>query len=498
MKKRTLSAIAIFALVVSLSIITFTQGMIEQDTPFPSLNATSRPIFYGADENTTEVVARNIAALNGSVILADPYENVTIWYRYLGGDNESAPFLFGDDGKTGSDALSWDKDEGILMTYDNETTVEKNDGYGYYNYTFNMSTSFTSFYARYGEYEDMYKIPNLITTEAWQESYFVEDIYTQYEDISLDIMLHNYNITGYGLMYRELDLTDETPFENVTYSFTDEGVAANVTASFAHSFAPDTIVEIKSFLIQYDNITQEERILVETKVRLKTIVDGDPDLTIESKPFTNSLNVSILWEAEAINSNITAVEIDWDDGTGIESISNLSIHRIYHLYASSGEYNIEVTAYAHANAASTTEDLLVLIENIPPTGIIQLKISDSNIIDLNETTTIDVEVEKKQLTFIVSGSDEGSGVEKLIIITDEGNTFEKSTDSEVTVVFLEYGLHVLTFKVVDLAGNEFSMDVTVNLIEKELPGDFGVPFPFGLVTVLGLFAIVLIYMKKRK
>ncbi|MHA1466152.1 MAG: hypothetical protein ACTSQ2_13770, partial [Candidatus Heimdallarchaeaceae archaeon] len=200
----------------------------------------------------------------------------------------------------------------------------------------------------------------------------------------------------------------------------------------------------------------------------------------------------------AINSNITAVEVDWDDGSAIESISNVSINTITHEYASSGEYNIFVTAYA--GLGSTSENITVLIETIAPTGTIFLLDDEGNSIALNETNTFEITVEKKELQFNVSGIDNegGSGVKKLVIETDEDNVIESPFDTVITIPFLEYGFHVITFKVVDFAGNEYSFVIYVNLKEKELPTYAGVPFPFGLVTVVGFIAAALIYLKKRR
>ncbi|MHA1346375.1 MAG: hypothetical protein ACTSVO_09440 [Candidatus Heimdallarchaeaceae archaeon] len=502
-KKRTVSAITILVLMFSMSIITLSQSKIDQTSTLPSLNAVLRPIYSGGDDNTTVIVARNDAVFNGSIIKADAplysnmTTNVTIWYKFNGGDNESAPLLFGDEGTTIPDGLSWG--DPTLMTYDNESSVEIGLGvYAYYNYTFEMNSSFISFYARYGEYEDNFKIPNIITTGVWLESYFVQEEYTQHEDIELDIILHDYNITQYGLMYREVNPEHDLPFENVTYSLTDEGTQTNVTAAIAHSFEVGTELEIRSFIVHYDNITSENRVLQENKVRLITLVDGNPELTIDTELFTNSRDISIDWYAEAINSNITAVEVDWDDGSAIESISNVSINTITHEYASSGEYNIFVTAYA--GLGSTSENITVLIETIAPTGTIFLLDDEGNSIALNETDTFEITVEKKELQFNVSGIDNegGSGVKKLVIETDEDNVIESPFDTVITIPFLEYGFHVITFKVVDFAGNEYSFVIYVNLKEKELPTYAGVPFPFGLVTVVGFIAAALIYLKKRR
>jgi len=493
----------ILVLMCSMSIINPSQSKIEQTSTLPSFDAVLRPIFAGGDDNTTVVVARNDAVFNGSIIKADAplysnmTTNVTIWYKFNGGDNESTPLLFGDEGTTIPDGLSWN--DPTLMTYDNESTVEIGfDIYAYYNYTFNLNSSFISFYARYGEYEDDFKIPNIITTGVWLESYFVQEEYTQFEDIELDLILHDYNITQYGLMYREVEPTHSLPFENVTYSLSEEGVQTNVTAAIAHSFEAGTELEIRAFIVHYDNITLENRVLRENKVRLITLVDGNPELSIDTELFTNSRNIRIDWYAEAINSNITAVEVDWDDGTGVESISNVSIFVITHEYASSGEYNIFVTAYA--GLGESTENITILIENILPTGTIFIIDEEDNLISPNATETVDIIVEKKELRFNVSGVDEtgGSGVEKLIIETDEGNIIESPVDTEITIPFLEFGFHVITFKVVDFAGNEYSFVVYVNLIQKELPTYAGVPFPFGLITVVGLIAVTLIYLNKRR
>ena len=508
-KKTTFSAMVIFTLICSMSIITLAQSKIEQTSTLPSLEATTRPVFYySGTDNTTVLVDRNDHVYNGTVLLLEEdqplysnvttWSNVTIWYTFVGGDNESAPLLFGDDGTNTPESLSWE--DSTLMTYDNESTVELGlELKAYYNYTFNLSSSFISFYARYGEYEDAYQIPNLITRNVWLESYFVQDEYTQYEDIDMDIILHDYNISEYGLMYREVDPDHSLPFENVTYILDAEGSQQNVTATITNTYDVDTQLEIRSFITQYDNITQEYRTLVENKVRLVTLIEGDPVLSLESEMYSNSRDISIFWYAEGNNSEITGVDVDWDDGTVVESIANVSNPKIIHSYASTGEYTIEVTAYTFLGLGATTDTITILIEDIAPTGVIQLLDEDGESIPLNATGTANIVVEKKELQFKISGTDTGgSGVAKLVVITDEGNIVESPSDGVITVPFLEYGYHVITFKVYDVAGNEYEYVVSVNLIEKELPTYGGVPFPFGIVTIVGLISVALIYLKKRK
>ncbi|MCG3222396.1 MAG: hypothetical protein H7641_13535, partial [Candidatus Heimdallarchaeota archaeon] len=128
--KRLILPLMVIALITSMSFIAAdfvdnetSKISTDQDKDFisiPKKATTYRPVFWKADVNTTEIVERYPANNTGAVITADLYANVTIWYTYVGGDNESAPLLFGDDGTTGPTSLSWL--EGTLMTYDNETT----------------------------------------------------------------------------------------------------------------------------------------------------------------------------------------------------------------------------------------------------------------------------------------------------------------------------------------------------------------------------------------
>ena len=119
--------------------------------------------------------------------------NVTIWYSYAGGDNLSAPILFGDDGLG---ILDWEI--GTLMQYDTEKTQHENDGSAYYNHTFFMTSNFVSFYARYGEYENEYRVPHIITVNPRVLTTEIPDIYTQLNDIKFNVTMYKYNITGYG------------------------------------------------------------------------------------------------------------------------------------------------------------------------------------------------------------------------------------------------------------------------------------------------------------
>ena len=67
------------------------------------------------------------------------------------------------------------------MNYDAEATLSNGGGVSaWYNYTFNLTSQFVVFRARYGEYEDDLNIPNIITTEVWLESDFTSEYYTEF------------------------------------------------------------------------------------------------------------------------------------------------------------------------------------------------------------------------------------------------------------------------------------------------------------------------------
>ena len=225
----------------------FSINSIAKEEPIislPTLSAT-RPFFGYGDDNTTIIRSRDDPHYKGAIVEADAFENVTIWYGYSGGDNTSAPYIFGDDGTYTNDSLSWD--EGKLLTYDNETTVEKGGGvYAYYNYSFIMNSEFLVVYSRYGEYEDLFGIPdgvpNLITTGVYIESAFRQESYTQYDAIDMNITVHDYNLTSYGLIYREVLPDYSGEYQNVTVIQDRIGDYANLTTSFSHSFEPDTQV----------------------------------------------------------------------------------------------------------------------------------------------------------------------------------------------------------------------------------------------------------------
>jgi hypothetical protein len=472
----------------------------DQTKEFPKEAPVYRPVFWKADANTTELVERYDTNSTGAVIKADLYSNVTIWYTFVGGDNTSAPLLFGDDGLSTPGSLSWI--EGILMTYDNETTVTKNDGLGYYNYTLNMSSHFVVFRARYGLFEDEVGVPNIITTGVWINSSFIQDFYTQYDEIDMDLKLRKYNITSYGLLYRviETDSTEpdySTTFDNITIPYVEDGtdISKTLNASFANIFPVGTELDVRGFITQYDNVTQQERIFHENDADFVTINDGDPQMTLTHTRFTNSLNVSISWEAEAPKVNITSVEIDWND-TVTDTYYDLAKSTAYHLYSANGEYKIEVTAYAYA--ASITKTVKVLIEDELPTGEILVQLENGTFIDPTLQTITPIKTDNKLISFKMTGSDEQSGLQKISIETDEGNLLEFDSDAETTIPFLEYGVHDVYFRVYDKSGNFYEVSFSLNLTEPEDPQMGPVPYPFGLISIIGLVALAAIYLRKRK
>lgn len=495
MKKRFILTLMILTIICGMSIFSINSIAKEEPTiTLPTLNAT-RPFFGYGDENTTVLRAREDSQFQGAIVEANANENVTIWYGYSGGTNTSAPFLFGDDGTDTNDSLSWD--EGKLLTYDNETTVETGGGiYAYYNYSFTMVSEFIVVYGRYGEFEDDIGVSNLITSGVWIESAFRQEVYTQFDSIDMDITVHDYNLTSYGLMYREVLPDHSGDFQNVTVIQDRVGDYANLTTSFSHSYAPDTLVEIRAFIEHYDNMTNEFRYMYENQAHIVTIVDGSPEVDVTSSRYTNSLNVSLYWSASAIKENITSVEIDWDDLSGIDTIINMSTFTTYHLYSSFGEYNISLTV--NASEAYVDAYVMILIEQEDPSGTIFIKDTDGSLLDPDLLNVTSIETNMKQMTFVVESSDTGgSGVEKMVVLTDEGNSVAVFNENEVTIQFREYGVHQIYFKVYDNAGNFYEKSFFVELVKPEDPSGSPIPFPFGIVSIIGLIAIALLFKKKR-
>jgi hypothetical protein len=503
-EKRQLSPLFILIILLSVSLLSLSfNGKSIQQTTLPKLNPAYRPVFQYADENATEIYPRNETVNWGAVIEADLYDNVSIWYSYYHGDNESLVRLFGDDGYPSNDILSWLATEPTFMTYDNETTVNEGAGVlAYYNYTFNLSSEFILFRAKLGEYEDDIGVPNMITTGVRLSSWFNQEFYTQYDPIDMDISILDYNITSYGLMYRDISEGYSETFKNVTVALTQNGTSDIVSTSITHSYEPDTKLDIRAFMVHFDNITKEYRVLIENQAHVITIVDGDPELEVTSVKYTNSLNVSIRWNAELIKANFTSFDIDWDDATGIETyipptVSNISRQTLYHLYTSPGEYDISVTAIAFS--ASKTEIVKVIIDQASPTGEIMIKMTNGTYVEPDLLDPIVLSATSKQVTFLVSGVDEGgSGIDEISVESDEGNKVGRADDGELTLSFLEYRIYSVDFKIIDKAGNEYSITIFIELIEPDEPNWVPVPFPFGLVTILGLISLAVIYTKRKR
>lgn len=503
-KKRHLSPLFILVILLSVSILSLSfNGRSIQESTRPRLSTSSRPVFQYADENATEIYPRNESVNWGAVIEADLYQNVSIWYNYYQGDNVSLVRLFGDDGNSSNDILNPIGSEPTFMTYDNETTVTEGAGiYAYYNYTFNISSEFTLFQAKLGAFEDDLWVPNMITTGVRIRSWFNQEFYTQYDSIDMDISLIDYNITSYGLMYRDISYDYGETFKNVTVALTQNGTSDIVSASIAHSYGPDTRLDVRAFIVHFDNITKENRVLVENQAHIITIVDGNPELDVTSLRYTNSLNVSIQWNAELIKANFTSFDIDWNDTTGIETYippteSNISRRTVYHLYATPGEYNISVTAKAFS--ASKTVIVPVLIDQVAPTGDIMIKLNNGTFVEPDLENPLSLSDTLKKVTFLVSGLDTGgSGIDQISVESDESNRVTRTDNGELTLSFMEYRIYTIDFVVLDKAGNQFSLTIFIELIEPDEPDWVPVPFPFGFVTIFGLISLAVIYLKKKR
>lgn len=493
MKKQSIITLILLTLLCSVSFISTSMSKdIENQTYQPILNATYRPIFAGTDGNATVIYDRTPTNTRGALYQADIYANVTIWYKYQNGDSDSAPILFI---KDGFDTFN---STGELMHFDEAKTVILHDGYGYYNFTFNMTSNFVEFRARYGLYEDDYGLYNIITADGTRvRSFFWEPYYTQLEEISMNLTYYNYNITEYGFKYRDVTENYDSAFENVTFALVANGDEGTLNASFSHTFEKGTVVQVQAFIVQYDNMTGTSRVFAENYINTFTVADATPMIELTVPRYTNDLNVSLLWSTTVLNGNITAFEINWGDFSGIQSV-NISVHRYYHVYASVGEYTINATAYADFLVSNLTVN--VLIEQINPLGSVQVVLPNGTKVTPDPPNVLKIIVEEKQLDFILNGSDSGgSGIEMIRLSTDEGNSIEIPESGEVTMNFVAYGIKEITITVVDRAGNEISKSFYINLVMKELPGDIPVPFPFGITTILGLFSVAfLLYLRKKK
>ncbi|MHA1685857.1 MAG: hypothetical protein ACTSYD_05525 [Candidatus Heimdallarchaeaceae archaeon] len=473
-------------LIVNVHAVFGTQVSEHGDLTF---NATgARPVFKGLSEGSDGqiIVARDDSQHQGAVILANKGDNVTVIYSFEEGNNETLPLIFGDDGNSGNN-LSWTTP--TPMIYDVERTNQSTTNEAFYNFTFHVNSDFIVFLVRLNNYEDDYKIPNIITTGVRIESDFVDEYYTQFDDINMTLTFYKYNITEYGLQYR-VDTEGHTgEFSNVTFTYSGSGDNITLYANFTHTFPIGTTLDVRPFIKYYDSTVGEFRYYHENKAHLITIIDGTPTITLHYPQFTNSLNVSISWEVEFPKGNLTQTKIDWGDDSAEQVITNTSITEAYHLYSSDGKYNITVTAYAGTAVGSKTEE--ILIDRTAPQGTITLK--EENV------TTITSGL--KRVTFLIDAKDnkDGSGIEKYLVVTDEGNAYEyEPSIKEITLEFLDFGPHTVNLTVYDKAGNTYTTSVSFVLTHSTIPEDSPLPFPFGLFSIIGLVAISLFVLRKRR
>ncbi len=488
-KQSSILLIITVGLVLSSSFVSLSWSVSDEiNNTIPKKATIGRPVLIDDVLNATEILFyRNDAVYQGAVIVAEPGQNVTIWYTMDGGTNETLPRLYGDDGIIGSN-LSWT--EPILMPYDDVKVNISGFDRPYYNHTFQMNSDFIVFRAGFLDMEDDIGIPNIITTNVTLTSQFNQDYYTQFDVIDMNLTLSDYNITKYGLEYREVTPNHDMSFENVTFDLVTSGDIVNLTASFAHSYPLETQIEVRSFIYQIDNLTKEGRYLHENQAHIITLVDGRPELSVDVPTFTNNKTIQLVWEASAPKVNITQVNITWGDGSAIDTITNISLKIVFHTYASSGDYNITVIAFAGAGFTEVT--LSILIDSEKPSGtILTVNPDGSNntlIKDSNKYVT---------LTFNVSDIG-GSEVKNVFLLTDEGNLYELIDEREITIQFFYYGDHWVKMTVYDNAGNSYSTTTYFTLVPPEDIDDIPIPFPFGITVFAGLALLAAVMYRKKR
>ncbi|MHA2309835.1 MAG: hypothetical protein ACXABJ_11195 [Candidatus Heimdallarchaeaceae archaeon] len=127
------------------------------------------------------------------------------------------------------------------------------------------------------------------------------------------------------------------------------------------------------------------------------------------------------------------------------------------------------------------------------------KYDNGTFIDPTTPAITEIESQDKSITFAFNGSDTGgSEIAKFVIETDEGNLYEFLNAATVTIAFLEYGVHDIYFRVYDNSGNMYEVQFQINITKPPEPTMRPIPYPFGFISILGLVALAVIYLRKKR
>ena len=384
--------------------------------------------------------------------------------------------------------------DGVNYTY---TTTLLN-----WTYTFNLSSSYVEFYSVWNGLTEGQRntpsdgvseiskriIPNVITKEKYVQSNTTESVVTQYEEIRSNLQYFGLNATlndtflySYEIAQPDLEaiqsaeqqvengtLPELPPIESLYELETIEDVEREIDmkGDGKHQedlgrYIADTNVTVWSSFTFYDNESNQTRLVIENKLRTVTVVEGDPNVSIElSDSESNNPQAQIEVKTSLEKGEVDHLIIAY--GNLHSERVNKSSFQTNYTFEVDGVYEIVVTAFAGVGMNTTSVFFTLDRKNPFLETLIDGQLSDDGTKHMYSATS-------PVVTVFLNVSDMETDVESITIDFGDGSTVQTQGNGSYTHVYFGISagdLRTITIEVQDESGNTVTQTYTIEFVQS--------------------------------
>ena len=384
--------------------------------------------------------------------------------------------------------------DGVNYTY---TTTLLN-----WTYTFNLSSSYVEFYSVWNGLTEGQRntpsdgvseiskriIPNVITRGKYVQSNTTESVVTQYEEIRSNLQYFGLNTTAndtflysYEIAQPDLEaiqnatlqvengtLPELPPIESLYTLETIEDVEREIDmkGDGKHQedlgrYIADTNVTVWSSFTFYDNESNQTRLVIENKLRTVTVVEGDPNVSIElSDSESNNPQAQIEVKTSLEKGEVDHLIIAY--GNLYSERVNKSSFQTNYTFEVDGVYEIVVTAFAGVGMNTTSVFFTLDRKNPFLETLIDGQLSDDGTKHMYSATS-------PVVTVFLNVSDMETDVESITIDFGDGSTVQTQGNGSYTHVYFGISvgdLKTITIEVQDESGNTVTQTYTIEFVQS--------------------------------
>ncbi|OLS25415.1 MAG: hypothetical protein HeimC2_18720 [Candidatus Heimdallarchaeota archaeon LC_2] len=497
-----------------------------------SFEVLSRPyldaVFNSSSSSLLTVTRdRNDSLGHGAIHEMEIYQNVTVQYKVVNGDENTTVRLHLDAPAVNFTATQTDYsldlasnnvNESLVMKYVSSSTDLENITLPYdkdfgelvnvnistYEVEFNITSNFIRYFGAVdaSNHETLGNAPfNFITTQQYWTTKSVDEFYIQTEVADINILANNTSAADvYGIAYRTSP-TDQFTRVNYTTPVTTPLFDENITLP---EFNLGVTVEWFSYayLNEVLNGTPILKIVERTEFKRVKMEDGTPSLfteinsqhkdklLVDNTLYTQSNNVNISISATVVKGHIDSFNLTFGDNSSLMPLDNVNdptgnISREGEFFNftqnfEAGRHDIFLAAFTD-KGIEINATYVLFIDQTAPTVSLKEEFDQSQVISTSG-----------KVTFEFDFSDELSGVREAILDLGDGKSVEVTDKNEYTHRYLEFRIgYLVTLTIVDFAGNVVISETLQIKVIPEPIGDTDAPnAEFWLLLLFVVIGIV--------